>query len=131
MEHAPVVDYQRIARAKERDRQWVALREPVTDLGVGDLANSACRPEINFIPSQKVGALRRRFEKTKERERSVARPAWLENGASEYVARYGVDERTAVDQRCGDVSIANQTSQQQIAWWPAPVGEIRVKREPP
>jgi len=131
VQHAPVVDYERIAGTKESDRQWGALRKPVSNLGVGGVTNSACRPEKYFIPSKEIGVVRGRFKKAKQRKGAVAWPTWLDDRAREKVPSDGIDECAAVDQRRGDVLIANQASQQQVPRWPAPVGEIGMKWEAP
>jgi len=51
MQHAPVVDYQGIPRTNEGNRQRVTFRKPITNLGVGGVANFARWPKKYFIPS--------------------------------------------------------------------------------
>jgi hypothetical protein len=96
MQHSPIVDYQRVSRTSECDRQRFGLCEPLADQVVRGLANPACRPEKYFVPPENIHTVGDGLIEAQKFKSPFPWPTRLEDGASQDISGDGGDERTTV-----------------------------------
>jgi hypothetical protein len=128
MQHAPVVDEERVACIGERNRQSIDFGEEGPDLLAAGLSVPARRFEEDLVPPETVAILDL-FAQAQQGKCAVLWPPRFDDRPGQNVERDGFDDGSPVSQQGWDVAKALNATQQQIAGRPAPMGEIGVKRK--